>query len=45
MFEIPNEDRHWERLREELEADFWYEEEEEDILSILENLEDPFEAF
>ena len=45
MFEIPNEDRHWENLREELEEDYWYEEEEEDIISILEDLEDPFEAF
>lgn len=46
MFEIPNEDRHWERLREELEEDYWYEEEDDiDILSILEDLEDPFEAF
>ena len=46
MFEIPNEDRHWENLREELEEDYWYEEEDDiDILSILEALEDPFEAF
>ncbi len=46
MFEIPNEDRHWENLREELEEDYWYEEEDDiDILSILEDLEDPFEAF
>lgn len=43
-FEIPNEDRHWERLREEIEEDMWSEEEDEDIiLGILEDLEDPFE--
>ena len=46
MFEIPNEDRHWENLREELEEDYWYEDEDDiDIISILEDLEDPFEAF
>lgn len=39
MFEIPNEDRHWERLREEMEADLWEDEDEDDILGILEDLE------
>jgi len=44
MFENTNEDRHRERLREELEADFWEDEDEDDILAILEDLADELDS-
>lgn len=46
MFEIPNEDRHWEWLRELEEAELWtdFYEDEDDILGILEDLADELDS-